>query len=69
MLVVLDETDEMVVYGDPSDKGLSYVLMQHGLVIVYVSQHLRSHEKNYPTHNWDLATVIFCIKEWRLYRP
>lgn len=51
MLVVLDETDEMVVYGDPSDRGLSYVLMQHGLVIVYVSQHLRSHEKNYPTHN------------------
>ena len=41
--------------------------MQHGRVIVYASQQLRTHEKNYPTNDLVLAIVIFALKIWRHY--
>ena len=36
-------------------------------VITYASRQLRNHEKNYPTHDLELAAVIFSIKIWRHY--
>ncbi|XP_070682487.1 uncharacterized protein [Malus domestica] len=44
-----------------------YVLMQHGKVIAYASRQLKPHEKNYPTHDLELATIIFTLKIWRHY--
>ena len=41
--------------------------MQHGHVIAYASKQLKPHEKNYPTHDLKLATVIFALKIWRHY--
>ena len=41
--------------------------MQHGKVIAYASRQLRPHEKNYPTHDLELAAVIFALKIWRHY--
>jgi len=41
--------------------------MQHGHVIVYASRQLKSHEKNYPTHDLEQAEVIFALKIWRRY--
>ena len=41
--------------------------MQHGKVIAYGSRQLRPHEKNYPTHDLDLATVVFALKIWHHY--
>ena len=32
--------------------------MQHEKVIAYASKQLRIHEKNYPTYDLELATVI-----------
>ena len=43
------------------------VLMQHGHLIAYASKQLKSHEKSYPTHDLELAAVIFALKIWRLY--
>ncbi|GFS35910.1 hypothetical protein Acr_00g0042620 [Actinidia rufa] len=43
------------------------VLMQHGKVIAYASRQLRPHEKNYPTHDLELAAVVFALKTWRHY--
>ena len=41
--------------------------MQKGKVIAYASRQLKSHEKNYPTHDLELAGVIFVLKLWRHY--
>ena len=41
--------------------------MQHGYVIAYASRQLKPHEKNYPTHELEVATVIFTLKIWRHY--
>lgn len=56
-----------MVYSDASLKGLGCVLMQHGKVISYASKQLRKHEENYPTHDLELATVVFALKIWRHY--
>jgi len=55
------------VYCDASRVGLGCVLMQHGKVIAYGSRQLRPHEKNYPTHDLELAAVVFALKIWRHY--
>jgi len=55
------------VHCDASRVGLRCVLMQHGKVIVYVSQQLKKHEQNYPTHDLEMAAVIFTLKIWRHY--
>ena len=41
--------------------------MQHGKVIAYASRQLKDHKKNYPTHNLEMAAVVFALKIWRHY--
>jgi len=36
-------------------------------VIAYASRKLKPYEKNYPTHDLELAVVIFALKIWRDY--
>ena len=36
--------------------------MQHIMVIVCASRKLNTHEKNYPTHNLELVSVVFALK-------
>ncbi|KAH0636085.1 hypothetical protein KY290_036497 [Solanum tuberosum] len=33
----------------------------------YASRQLKVHEKNYPTHDLEIATVVFALKIWRHY--
>ncbi|KAJ9177049.1 hypothetical protein P3X46_012303, partial [Hevea brasiliensis] len=58
---------DFVVYSDASHNGLGCVLMQEGKVIAYASRQLRPHEQNYPTHDLELAAIIFALKIWRHY--
>ncbi|CAN4115296.1 unnamed protein product [Withania somnifera] len=67
VLVLPEGTDGYAVYCDASGIGLGCVLMRHGRVIAYASRQLRPHEKNYPTHDLELAAVIFALKIWRHY--
>ena len=55
------------VYNDASRQGLGCVLMQHKRVVAYSSRQLKKHEMNYPTHDLELAAVIFALKTWRHY--
>ena len=55
------------VYSDASKIGLGAVLMQQGKVIAYASRQLKTHERNYPTHDLELAAVVFALKIWRHY--
>ena len=43
------------------------MLMQHGKIIAYASRQLKSYEQNYPTHDLELAAVVFALKIWRHY--
>ncbi|WVZ70309.1 hypothetical protein U9M48_018984, partial [Paspalum notatum var. saurae] len=56
-----------LVYCDASRLGLGCVLMQEGKVIAYASRQLRDHEKNYPTHDLELAAVAHALIIWRHY--
>ncbi|KAA3461548.1 reverse transcriptase [Gossypium australe] len=46
-------------------KGLGCVLMQEGKVKAYSSRQLKSDEKNYLTHDLELAAIVFALKIWR----
>ena len=56
-----------VVFSDASRKRLGCVLMQNGRIIAYASCQLKKHETNYPTHDLELAAMVFTIKIWRHY--
>ena len=60
-------TEGFVIYSDASHKGLGCVLMQHGKVVAYASRQLKDYERNYPTHDLELAAVVFALKIWRHY--
>ena len=59
--------DGYVVYSDASRQGLGCVLMQDGRVIAYAFYQLKKNEQNYPTHDLELAAVVFALKIWRHY--
>ncbi|XP_073033790.1 uncharacterized protein [Primulina eburnea] len=48
---------EFVVYTDASKLGLDAVLIQQDRVIAYASRQLNVRDKNYPTHEFELAAV------------
>ncbi|KAJ8773577.1 hypothetical protein K2173_005823 [Erythroxylum novogranatense] len=58
---------EYVMYTDASGIGLGCVLMQEGKVVAYASRQLKTHEQNYPTHDLELAAIVFVLKIWRHY--
>ncbi|KAK2452021.1 putative mitochondrial protein [Trifolium repens] len=67
-VLTLPKADEpFVVYCDASLMRLGGVLMQNGKVVAYASRQLKVHEKNYPTHDLELAAVVFVLKIWRHY--
>ena len=61
------EGKNFIVYCDASYSGLGAVLMQEKNVISYASWQLKVHERNYPTHDLELAAVVFALKQWRHY--
>ncbi|KAB2605769.1 hypothetical protein D8674_005486 [Pyrus ussuriensis x Pyrus communis] len=62
-----DDSGNFEIYSDASLNGLGCVLMQHGRVIAYASRQLKPYEMNYPTHDLELATIMFALKTWRHY--
>lgn len=67
VLTLPEGTEDLVVYSDATYTGLGCVLMQRGKVIAYASRQLKPHESNYPTHDLELASVVFALKVWRHY--
>ncbi|GKC35607.1 putative reverse transcriptase domain-containing protein [Tanacetum coccineum] len=67
ILSLPDRVEDFVVYCDASNQGLGCVLMQRDKVIAYASRQLKSHEKNYTTHDLELGAVVFALKIWRHY--
>ena len=50
------------MYCDTSKDGLGCVLMQSGMVVAYGSLQLKNHEQSYPTHDMELAAIVFSLK-------
>ena len=67
VLSLPQDNDNFTIYTDASRIGLGCVLMQQGKVIAYASRQLKDHERNYPTHDLELAAVIHALKIWRHY--
>jgi len=67
VLVILDVGKPFEVYCDVSHLGLGYMLIQEKKVVAYASRQLKVHEKNYPTHDLELANMVFALKIWRHY--
>ena len=66
-MILPKENVEFVVCTDASKNSLGGVLMQNNGVIAYASRQLKDHEKNYPTHDLELAAVVHALKIWRHY--
>ena len=56
-----------MIFSDASLNGFGCVIMQEGKVVAYASRQLKPHEKNYPTHDLELAAIVFALKIWRHY--
>ena len=67
VLVIPKSNVEMTIYTDACGTGLGAVLMQNGRVVAYASRQLKPHEKRYPTHDLELAAIVFALKMWRHY--
>lgn len=67
ILTLPTEDGNYSIYCDASKIGLGCVLMQDGKVIAYASRQLKNYEQNYPTHDLELAAVVFALKVWRHY--
>jgi hypothetical protein len=62
ILVLPDVHKPFSIYCDALYTGMGCVLMQEGKVVAYSSRQLKVHEKNYPTHDLELATVVHALK-------
>ena len=67
VLTIPEGSDGYVIYCDAFKVCLGCVLIQRGKMISYASRKLKVHEKNYPTHDLELAAVVFALKIWRHY--
>ena len=67
ILIVSDRGQGYTVYCDASRAGLGCVLMQFGRVVAYGFSQLKNHEQNCPTHDKELAAIVFTLKIWRHY--
>ena len=67
VLTILEGNEGFVVYRDASRQGLGCVLMEKDRVVAYASRQLKPHELNYPTHDLELAVVLFTLKIWMHY--
>ena len=67
ILIVPEQGQRYTVYCGASKDGLGCVLMQSGRVVAYGSRQLKNHERNYPTNDMELATIVFALKIWHHY--
>jgi hypothetical protein len=67
VLQIVDKNESCVVCTDACKEGLGGVLMQNGHAIGYESRKIKEHERNYATHDLELASIIHALRMWRNY--
>lgn len=56
-----------MVWIDVCKEGFGGILTQEGHDIFYESRKLKEHEKNYATHDLELAAIVHVLKMWKHY--
>jgi hypothetical protein len=59
--------EDFIVCTYACNKGLGGVLSQNGFVICYETRKLKDHERNYATHDLELAAIVHALRKWRHY--
>lgn len=67
VLILPSPSESFFVCCDALKMGLCGMLMQNGWIVAYTSRQLKFHERNYPTHDLELASMVFVLKIWRHY--
>jgi hypothetical protein len=67
ILRIANPDEDFIVCTDACNEGLGGVLSQNGFVICYESRKLKDHERNYATHDLELATIVHALRKWRHY--
>ena len=62
VLTIPQGTEGFAIYFDASKQGLGAVFIQNGKVIAYASRRLKDYETRYPTHDLELAAMVFALK-------
>jgi hypothetical protein len=66
-LNIVDPNESFVICTDACKEGLGGFLTQNGYVISYESRKLKEHERNYATHDLELASIVHALNMWRNY--
>jgi hypothetical protein len=64
VLNIVDPTKDFTVCTNACKEGLGGVLMQDNHVVSYESRKLKEHERNYVTHDLELAAIIHALNMW-----
>jgi hypothetical protein len=67
ILNIVDPNEDFIVCTDACNEGLGRVLSQNGFVICYESRKLKEHERNYATHDLELAAIVHALRKWTQY--
>jgi hypothetical protein len=67
VLKIANPNGSFVVCTNACKEGLGGVLTQNGHVIGYESRKLKEHERNYATHDLELAAIVHALRMWRHY--
>jgi hypothetical protein len=67
ILRITDPNEDFIVCTDACNEGLGRVLSQNGFVICYESRKLKERERNYATHDLELAAIVHALRKWRHY--
>jgi hypothetical protein len=67
ILNIADSDEHFVVCIDACKEGFGGFLTQKYHVVYYESRKLKEHERNYATHNLELAIIVHALKMWRHY--
>ena len=67
ILIVLEMGQWYIVYCDAFKDRLGCILIQSERVVAYGSRQLKNHEQSYPTHDMEVAAIVFTLKVWHHY--
>jgi hypothetical protein len=65
ILKIVDPNESFVVCTNACKEGLGGFLTQNGHAIGYDSINIKEHERNYATHDLEIASIVHALRMWR----